>query len=105
MDLKAYSVDVSGDEDYYYVFAYSPEHAIVETAEYLSQFHKTHPDEFNAKEDVRELENDEMMNIIIDFIFPLNAEKTISLSEVFRDAYELVEKEAEFYGVVGTNQF
>lgn len=96
MEQKVYSVDVF-NKDYYYVVAFSKEHAIAEVVNMLrNSGQKENPTDYSL-EDVKHLTDEEMEDIVIDYNYITESYEKTSLKEFFE---EIIEQENDIYGVV-----
>jgi hypothetical protein len=97
LELKMYTVDVESG-DLYYVFAYSPEHAIVEVVN-LKENNKLYPTDIPLSA-VKEIDEISASEIVFDYNYITEELVKNSLLEYFS---EVEEQPEDIYGVVSDN--
>lgn len=96
MEYKVYSVNI-GSNNYYYVIALSKEHAVIEVVSFIKNLgQKDNPTDYDIS-DVKELTNEEIEDLIIDYNYITKSYEKISMKEFFEEALQQVE---DVYGVV-----
>lgn len=97
LELKMYLVNVEYD-DLYYVFAYSPEHAIIEVVK-LKENSETYPTDIPLSA-VKEISEMEATEIVFDYNYITKELSQNSLLEYFSEVQEQPE---DIFGVVSDN--
>jgi hypothetical protein len=100
MEQKMYGVEISeGCTEF--VIAYSKEHAIVEAVNsHISLGTNDYPSDYTL-DMVREIQKNEMKNILIDYNYITEKEETDTLYNIFKNLTKTNGQELEIFGAVG----